>query len=236
MNTMGRLYIGLLAWVFSALYGVSVIASSPTSTPATLPATAPTPPATTSAPAAKKPSVEELLASRPKAHLSFQAAPIPRVLSSVAKTYDLDVVNNYELPGIVTMDFANMSAREALNSLNGTIVALGYSLVESVRGEPPRVVVTIVPTRNDAGTLVSVFQGNDPEQIPEGDSLRTQIMSFGLTDPDKLRTFLTAVVGKDAKIAINPGNKTVTLTDTSTHVRAAAKLLQLLASQAPEGK
>jgi type II secretory pathway component GspD/PulD (secretin) len=96
--------------------------------------------------------------------------------------------------------------------------------------------VTVVPTRTDAGTLIPVFQGNDPEQIPEGGDLRTQVMSFKQTDPDKLQTFLATVVDKEAKIAINPGNKTVTITDTSAHVRAAAKLLQLLESQGPEKK
>jgi type II secretory pathway component GspD/PulD (secretin) len=231
MKTTGRLPIGLLIWISTTLCGAALFASPPASAPA--PTTAAT---ATSAPAAKKPSVDDLFASRPKARLSFHATPIPDVLSSIAKTYDFDVVNNYELTGIVTMDFENMSARDALNSLNGTIVGLGYTFVESVRGEPPRVVVTVVPTRTDAGTLIPVFQGNDPEQIPEGSDLRTQVMAFKQTDPDKLQTFLATVVGKEAKIAINPGNKTVTITDTSAHVRAAAKLLQLLESQAPEKK
>jgi type II secretory pathway component GspD/PulD (secretin) len=239
MNTIGRRHIGLLAWISTAFCGAALVASPPATTPATLPPpTTTAPAAVTAASAAKKPSVDELLAFRPKAHLRFQGEPIPSVLSSIARTYDFDLViaDDYKLAGIVTMDFDNMSARDALNSINGTIVALGYTFVESVRGQPPRVVVTIVPTRTDAGTVIPVFHGSDPEQIPEGGDLRTQIMPFNKTEPEKLQTFLTAMVAKDVKIAINPGNKTVTITDTSTHVRAAAKLLQLLESQAPEGK
>jgi type II secretory pathway component GspD/PulD (secretin) len=251
MKKTGRLHTGLSIWIGMVLCGASVLAVPPATAPATLPASAPATVATTSAPAVKKPSVEELLATRPAAPLHFTRTPITAVLQALGKTFALEVVNNYkfttvikdpvtkveqELENIITVNFDSISARDAINSVNGTIVALGYTIVESVRGDPPSVVLTIVPTRTDAGKLISVYRGNDPEQIPEGDTLRTQIMSYNNTDPDKLRTFLTAVVGKDAKITINPGNQTVTITDTSTHILAAAKLLKVLETPAPESK
>ena len=44
-----------------------------------------------------------------------------------------------------------MDAREALATMNETMLVLGYTLVETVApGNPPEVVVTVVPTNRSA--------------------------------------------------------------------------------------
>ena len=72
---------------------------------------------------------------------------IPTIIDFIAKSYDMDIVNEYELKGLVTIKSQNMNARQAINTLDSTIEALGYTLLESVRGDPPRVVLTVLPTR-----------------------------------------------------------------------------------------
>jgi type II secretory pathway component GspD/PulD (secretin) len=185
---------------------------------------------------ATKPSVDELLAARKPAPFDFSAAPMIDVMDYVSRSYDLDIVNNYPLTDRVTMQFAHLSAREAINILDSSILPLGYTLIESVRGDPARVVLTVAPTKLDAGRLMPVFYGNDPDQIPEGEAQRTQVMTLKAVDPQKAHDTLVAVLGKQAEITINPSNKTIIIADTSTHVHMAAALLQMLEKQAADNK
>ena len=62
--------------------------------------------------------------------------------------------------------------------------------------------------------------------------MRTQIMTFSGIDADKVQTFLSAVIGRQADMTVDASTKTITLTDTGSHVHAAAGLLQTLEKQA----
>ena len=158
------------------------------------------------------------------------------VLDYIATSYDLDIINNYPLTDRVTMQFGELRAREAINLLNSTVLALGYTIVESVRGDSGRVVLTVTPIKVDAGTLVSVFYGTDPDKIPEGEARRTQVMTFKAVDPQKATDTIVSVVGKQAEITVNPSTKTIIITDTASHVHTAAAVLQMLEKQAVENK
>jgi type II secretory pathway component GspD/PulD (secretin) len=244
MNRLGRK--GLMVAVL-ALASVAAAPTAPAGGTASAPAepvftvrpvaTAPiqVTPATTTGPAtsATRPTVAQLLPGN-TATLEFHDATIPQIMDFITKTYGIEIFNEYSIKGLVTMKSENATARQAINSLNSMILGLGFVLVESVRGEPPRVVLTVVPTRSDAGSLVPFFYGNDPEKIPEGDDMRTQSMTFSRIDAEKVRTYLSAVIGKQAEISVNPVTKTITLTDTATHVHAAAALLQTLEQQAQD--
>ena len=185
---------------------------------------------------ARKPTVEELLSAQKPVAFDFSVAPMKEVMDFVAQSYDLEIVNNYPLTDRVTMRFERLSAREAINILDSSILALGYTLIESVRGDPARVVLTVAPAKSDAGRLVSVFYGNNPDQIPEGEARRTQVMTLKAVDPQKANETLVAVLGKQAEITVNPANKTIIITDTSSHVHTAAALLRMLETQAAEDK
>jgi type II secretory pathway component GspD/PulD (secretin) len=240
MDRLGRKAAGFVA---VALASMSVAVAAPTA-PGGGAAAAPAPSsmtagsasaagATTSAPGTRsttRTTVAQLLPTK-KANLNFDDATIPAIMDFISKTYGIDISNQYEIKGLVTMKSQDVSARQAINSLNSMIQGLGYTLVESVRGEEPRIVLTVVPTRSNAGSLIPVYYGNDPDKIPESIDMRTQIMTFSKMDAEKVRTYLSAVIGKQAEISVNAGTKTITLTDTETHVHAAAALLQTLEQQ-----
>jgi type II secretory pathway component GspD/PulD (secretin) len=236
MNRLGWMRASVLAGVAAGIQFAAQGQTAPSQTapgrsaPATASAPTTAPKTTTSAPATQ-PTVAELL-SRKTATFDFNDVTIPDLMDYISKTYDLDVFNTYDLKGLVTMKTDRVTARQAINSLNSTILALGYTLVESVRGNPPRVVLTVVPTRANAGSLVPVYYGTNPDKIPEGLEMRTQIMTFSGIDADKVRTYLSAVISPQADIQISASSKTITLTDTGSHVHAAASLLQTLEKQA----
>jgi type II secretory pathway component GspD/PulD (secretin) len=228
MNRLGRTGIGVLAGV---LVGMQTAAPAQTAPAQTAPASTREATATAAMTSATRPTVAELL-SHKTATFDFNDATIPELVEFISKTYDMDIFNTYDLKGLVTMKSDKVNARQAINSLNSAILALGYTVVESVRGNPPRIVLTIVPTRSDAGSLVPVFYGSNPDKIPEGTEMRTQIMTFTGIDPEKVRTYLSAVIGSQADMQVNAASKSITLTDTGSHVHAAASLLQTLEKQA----
>jgi type II secretory pathway component GspD/PulD (secretin) len=231
MNRLGRMRMGVLAGVLVGIQSAVPAQVAPAQTaPATATAPASAPKTTASAPATQ-PTVAQLLSSK-TAPFDFNDITIPDLMDFISKTYDLDIFNTYDLKGLVTIKTDNVTARQAINSLNSTILALGYTVVESVRGNPPRIVLTVVPTRANAGALVPVYYGSNPDKIPEGTEMRTQIMTFSGIDPDKVRTYLSAVINPQADMQVNAASKTITLTDTGSHVHAAASLLQTLEKQA----
>jgi type II secretory pathway component GspD/PulD (secretin) len=211
--------------------GFAFAQATPATAPASVAATT-----TTSAPA-KKPTVDELLANQSAVPFDFTNTPIGDIMDYIAKSYHVQIVNQYDLSDRLTMkQLGNLTPREAINILNASILALGYAVIESVRGEPPTVVLTIVPTKKDAGTLVSIYNGNDPAAIPEGEARRTQVMTCTLVDPEKARESILSVVGKQAEITVNASTKTIIITDTSSHVHTAAAVLQMLEKQAADKK
>jgi type II secretory pathway component GspD/PulD (secretin) len=235
---MGRRRFGL--WFFVVALAPSGVAPGQTaSAPAASAPLAAAPATNVAAPAAapaKKPTVDELLAARKPVPFDFTVAPMKDVVDYIAKSYDLEIVNNYPLTDRVTMQFGNLNAREAINILNSSILALGYTIVESVRGDPAHVVLTVAPIKVDAGTLVTVFYGADPDKIPEGEARRTQVMAFQAVDPQKAADTIVSVVGKQAEVSVNSSTKTIIITDTASHVHTAAALLQMLEKQAAENK
>jgi len=233
MDKMGRGSIGL--GILALALAASGAAPGQTAT-----APAASGPASNAAPAAtpaKKPTVEELLSATKPVSFDFSGKPMQDVLDYVARSFGIEIVNHYPLTDQVTITLGDLSAREAINILNSSILVLGYTVLESVRGDPPHVVLTIVPTtKMDAGAPAQVFFGNDPDTIPEGEARRTQVMNVKAADLQKTRDTIVAVVGKQAEITVNPANKTIIITDTASHVHTAAALLQMLEKQAADNK
>jgi len=213
------------------------------SAPASAPAAAASTPAATEASVgnATEPlaSVDELL-SKKLVSIDLEAKPITEVLDFLAKTYGIEISKraNEDLPQerITLKPDHPMAAREAINSVNDALLVLGYTMVETVKGDPPVVVATVLPTRRDAGGHVPVYYGNDPEKIAEGDTIRTQVFVLTNVEPAKARETIASVLGARADVTLNNPTHTMIVTDTGTHVHTAASLLIVLEKQAAEAK
>jgi type II secretory pathway component GspD/PulD (secretin) len=242
MSVANRLGRGVWIVVLAVLVGGGVVhaqtlpgdapAASAPAIAATLPATSE--PATTAE--ARKPTVDELLPGKAVA-FDFVGRPIGEVMDFIATSYGVRIVNNYQdkLNQTITFKPAQpLKAREAINTLNSTLVALGYTVVDSVKGDPPQVILTILPTKVDDSATVPVFYGNDATKIPEGDNLRTQIFTLKSIDPATVKETVSAVLGKRADVTVNSSTRTMIITDTSSHIHTAAALLEVLDKQAGE--
>lgn len=240
-------------------FGLAVLAAVPLCAQ-TAPSTTPSSAAST---APQKPSFDQLLAGKTAA-FSYTDAPVNTVIDALGKTYGIEVENNYRnnergvsvpvivditasrqgealpVPLITARISGEISAREALAIVNATIMPYGFAAVETVRlradTKAPYPVVTILPTRKDAGASRPVFYGMDPKSIPEGDEIRTQVIALKNLELTKAKDIVASVLGKGADITVNEDRKTLILTDTATHIHSAAVVLQILENQAAAPK
>jgi type II secretory pathway component GspD/PulD (secretin) len=206
------------------------------------PNAAPVAPATTTGSATttrpKRPALTEVISGK-KVDFDFEAATPSEVLDFMGKSFDVTIENAYrqQLTDILTIKLKSLGALEAVNIVNLGLQTKGYAVVPSVRTDEktPRVALTVLQIKPNAGDAAPVFIGMDPSAIPEGNEMRTQIITVKNVDLEKYRDMITAVLGKQASININADTKTLMVTDTSTHVRSLVSMLQLLDGQGATG-
>jgi hypothetical protein len=241
MSMARRIGVSLLAMVFAGsgiggAVAAQTTASSATTAPASPAASRSAPAVAASAPAtrAKRPAAAEIL-SRKRVPFDFVAAPLNDVLQFMGKNFDVGIENAYDLPDLVNVR-NTLDAKQAIDILNTSLQPVGYSVVESVRDDQgtPRVFLTVTQIKKDAGNMMPVFRGMDPAAIPEGEEIRTQIMTVKNLDLEKYRGTITSVC-KDATLEINAETKTLIITDTGTHIHTLAVVLQVLDNQAAAG-
>jgi type II secretory pathway component GspD/PulD (secretin) len=145
-------------------------------------------------------------------------------------------MNQYSLKEHITIRAGKVNAAQALILLKDMLLPLGYTGLESVRGDPPHVVLTIVAVKRETGTMIPISRGMDPEKIPKTDDLVTQVMTLTNLDPAKAREAAASVLGERADITVNVESKTLIITDSSANIRRAAALLLVLEKQAAEAK
>ena len=223
------------AGVTATLFGVGrclAAETAPASAPATAAASAP-------AGADRLPTVDELL-SKKTVSIDLEAKPVSEVLDFLSGAYGIQITKRpgEEMPQerITLKPDHPMAAREAINSVNDALLVLGYTMVETVKGDPPAVVATLLPTRRDAATHVPVYYGNDPENISESDTIRTQVFVLTNVDSAKAKETIASVLGPHADVTLNDPTYTMIVTDTGTHVHMAASLLTVLEKQSADAK
>ena len=145
--------------------------------------------------------------------------------------------NRHPVPRITAKVPGEVTAHEALGIVNASIMPYGFLAMETVRlrddaAHTPYGVVTIVATRKDVGASRPVFYGMDPDKVPEGDDIRTQVITLKYLDLVKARDVIASVLAKNADITVNTDRKSLIITDTATHVHSAVTVLQILENQA----
>jgi len=239
MKITCRLGCGILGVVLCSMsVGNTATAQTASPTPAPTPPPSSAPAATASATTKpKKPAVADIMPTK-SVEFDFEGTSVTDILKFLGKSFDLQVENAFETELSDRLTFrTSFTAQGAIDMLNTGIQPKGYSIVESVRMEDagPKVVLTVLQIKKDAGNLVPVYTGMDPAAIPEGSELRTQVMVVKNVNLEKYRETISAVLGKEASININAETKTLIVTDTGTHIHTLASLLQVL-DKAPAEK
>lgn len=207
--------------------------SPPTAPPtASIPATAA--PATRPARPAGPLTVEALMPST-TIRIDVSDQPIGDLAAHIAKSFGFRLVDPYRLQQRVTIKLPDpVGPAEAVKILDDTLLTLGYTVLRTVHADPAPggIELRITTASKDPG--VPVFTGRDAAQIPASDELRTQVIPLQYVEPEKARDLIAPVLDQKADVVINPGAKTLIITDTANRVKTAVSLIGVLEKQAAE--
>jgi len=168
-----------------------------------------------------------------KVQFDFSNEPIANVVAYVARSFNFRLIDPYKLQQTITMKFKEpLGAKDAIDILDQSLLALGYTVQRETIGNPPIVQLRVTTASQHPG--LRVFNGIDPTQIPDNDELRTQVIPLTHVDPEKARQLVVPVLDQKADITVNAGSKTLIITDTNSRIRTAVSLLQVLEKQATE--
>jgi type II secretory pathway component GspD/PulD (secretin) len=194
--------------------------------------------ATGPATAPSKSLAEQVEAILPSTKIPFEYSdtPVSEVIASAAKSFGFRVIDQYQLKDKVTMRIREpLSARDALVVLEQIMLPLGYTIQKEILPlDPPVLQLRIVKTTYQAN--VPVFTGTDPEKVPQGDELRTQVIPLKGIEADKAREMVAPVLDRKAEMVVDKANRELIITDSGSHIRTALTLIQVLEKQAAENK
>jgi type II secretory pathway component GspD/PulD (secretin) len=171
-----------------------------------------------------------------KIPIDISDQPVAEMATYIAKSFNFRLVDPFQLQQRVTIKLREpVTAAEAIQLLDQTLLSMGYTVMREVRVDPPMLELRITSAAQQGGLpQLPVHSGADPARIPATDELRTQVISLTYTDPQKARDLIAPVLDAKADVTINTVAKTIMITDTSSRIRTAASLIQVLEKQAAE--
>lgn len=117
---------------------------------------------------------------------------------------------------------------EVYRVLESVLQTKGYAAV------PAGSLVKIVPRAEGVRNNLSIHIGSDPSSIPVDDSLVTQIIRLQYADVAQVSTVMSSVVGTGGQVVAFPETNTIIVTDTSSTVHRAARIVQELDVEGPQ--
>lgn len=223
-----------LPWFIASLsFAVAVSANAQSTQPASMvPAAAVTPSTAPATRPAGPVTVESLLPAK-KIPFDISDQTIADLSVYIAKSYGFRLIDPFRLQQRVTIKLRDpVSAAEAIDLLDQTLLPLGYTVMREARTNPTLLELRITTTTKQTG--LPIHTGGDPAGIPNTDELRTQIISLRYVEPQKAADLIAPVLDAKADITVNPSSKTLIITDTANRIRTAATLIQVLEKQAAE--
>ena len=186
-----------------------------------------TPPGATTRPASTQPTANGANGNgttRPaaaKISMNFQDTPIDAILNHLSEAAGFTVIKDATIGGKVTVISRQpVTPEEAVVLLNSVLKTQNYTAIQMGNR-----VLKVVPRGTAEKSNIPVFFGADPAQIPETDTIITQVIPVRKVDAVRLRADLTPLT--DATMSANAGSNTIMITDTSANIR---RVVQIIAS------
>ena len=117
---------------------------------------------------------------------------------------------------------------EVYRVLESVLQTKGYAAV------PAGSLVKIVPRAEGVRTNLSIRTGSDPNSIPVDDSLVTQIIRLQHANVAQVSAAMSSVVGTGGQVVTFPETNTIIVTDTSSTVHRAARIVRELDVERPQ--
>jgi type II secretion system protein D len=158
--------------------------------------------------------------------LRFDKVPVKSVLDKLCEDYGFVLVRN-DAPDTTRVSVYSplpVPAEKAIEILNSALKDNG-GYVATLNDHR----ILRVLSRDHASENPPVFYGADPDDIPDSDDIRTQVMPVGALDAVKLKQDLTPLVsGPGATLVANAASNALVMTERATNVRRIASIITKL--------
>ena len=194
--------------------------------PATQPAEAATPgsatePATRSA--ASGPTSVPAVLGQPMS-LNFRDASLRSILEYLSEAAGLIIVDaDSRVDGRVTLISRQpVNVEEAVALLDTVLREKGFA---AIRNDRTLKIVTLEQAKKE---LIPVRQGNNPEIMPSGDRIITQIIPVRYVDAVRLKADLASLIPTGADVTSNAASNSLIVTGTEATVRKIAEIVRAI--------
>lgn len=173
---------------------------------------------TVNAPVLNEPGMADELIS-----LNFDKVDIHAVLKTVGDITGINFVVDKSVTGPITvMSPTKIRLGDLYGTLESILDVQGYAAV------PAGDLVKIVPKAEAAKRSLQVRIGSDPEQIPQVDSVVTQIMPLKYADAEEVSRIIQPFLAGDSQMSTYARTNSIVVTDTSSNIHHLARIIQRL--------
>ncbi|MBX2851263.1 MAG: type II secretion system secretin GspD [Phycisphaeraceae bacterium] len=155
--------------------------------------------------------------------MNFDQVSLKTVLDYLAEKAGLIIINEAELQGRITIfNKKPMSLDEAINVLNTVLFEEKFTAVRRDR------VLKIVSLEDAKRQSIPVQYGNDPDAIPQTDTIVTHIVPIKFASADEIREDLDDLIDDEfAEMTSNQSSNAIIITDSQANIR---RLVQIISS------
>ena len=155
--------------------------------------------------------------------LNFRGAPLDAVLDHLSKAAGFVIVKEADITErIDAWSHHPLTQDDAVALLNTVLHEKGYAVIRSER-------ILKIVKRSDAKTRdLPIRTGADPEAIPKGDEMVTQIIPIRNADAAKLIDNLKPLLPTDTVMNANASSNAILITDTMTNIRRMTEIIKAL--------
>jgi general secretion pathway protein D len=158
-------------------------------------------------------------------YVNFDQVDIRVMLKTVGDLTGINFVVDDTVSGTVTvMSPTKIRLGDIYGVLESVLDVEGYAAVPSGSGG----LVKIVPRQDAVKQNLPVRIGADPSQIPQNDSLVTQIIPLSYADVREVEQIIKPLLATTLHVAVYPRTNKLLVTDTSANIRHIAEVISNL--------
>jgi general secretion pathway protein D len=158
-------------------------------------------------------------------YVNFDQVDIRVMLKTVGELTGINFVVEDSVTGTVTvMSPTKIRLGDIYSVLESVLDVQGYAAVPSGSGG----LVKIVPRADAVKQNLPVRIGADPSQIPQNDSLVTQIIPLSYADVREVEQIIKPLLATTLHVAVYPRTNRLLVTDTSANIRHITEVISKL--------
>ena len=161
--------------------------------------------------------------------LDLSAVDIRVFIKTVGQLTGVNFLVDDKVTGTVTLiSPSKIRLGEVYSVLESVLQTKGFAAVRAGS------LVKIVPRADGARGNLPIRVGGDPVSIPVDDSLITQIIPLQYADATQASTVMSSLISTSGQVVTFPETNTIIVTDTSSAVHRAARIIQELDVEGPQ--